>query len=244
MQVARSERQIVSPSSWCELPLGDWIASEVQSRLDLWCPHLFGYHLLKIGALSAELSCRCSTIRHQAAVAPLGRDLAMQGEATQLPVRCGSVDACLLAHTLDFSQDPHEVLREVERVLTPDGWIILSGYNPMSLLGVGKMLPWFRRQLPWSARMFTPGRVTDWLQLLGFEVMFEERFGYSWMGRKSSVGWWRESLGHDYCRAFSSVYVIAARKRRIPLQPVQKRWNLPRTLTTPGMARVAEDQGR
>jgi SAM-dependent methyltransferase len=244
MQAARSEQQILSPTSWCDLPMGDWMATEIQSRLDLWCPHLFGYHLLKIGALSAELSCQTSTIRHQLSVAPAGRDLAMLAEVTELPVRCGSVDACLLAHTLDFCKDPHQALREAERVLTADGWIIITGYNPLSLVGLGKLLPWFRRRLPWSARMFTPGRVIDWLLLLGFEVMFDERFGYSLKGVHSMAGWWRESLGHDYCRSFSSVYMLAARKRRIPLQPVRKSWRVAPPLITPGMARTANRQGR
>ena len=53
MQLARTEQQIAIPTSWSALPMGDWVAAELQERLDSWCPHLFGYHLLKIGALSA-----------------------------------------------------------------------------------------------------------------------------------------------------------------------------------------------
>lgn len=205
MQVARTEQQIEIPTSWSALPMGDWVAAEIQERLDSWCPHLFGYHLLKVGALSAELSCGCSSIRHQIGVAPSGRLLDLKGDPLALPVRTGSVDACLLAHCLDFSPDPHQVLREAERVLTDDGWLIVSGYNPLSLVGIGHCLPFLRQHLPWSARMFTPARVTDWLQLLGCEVMFDERFGYSFMGKQSRIGWWRESVGRDYCRPFASV---------------------------------------
>ncbi len=237
MQLARTEQQIALPTSWSALPMGDWVAAELQERLDNWCPHLFGYHLLKIGALSAELSCGCSTIRHQIGVAPGGRLLDIQGDPLALPVRSGSVDACLLAHCLDFSPDPHQVLREAERVLTDDGWLIVSGYNPLSLVGLGHYLPFMRRHLPWSARMFTPARVTDWLQLLGCEVMFDERFGFSFMGRQSKIGWWRESLGRDYCRSLASVYVIAARKRRFPVPPVRRRWRRPEAMAAPGMAR-------
>lgn len=237
MQLARTEQQIAIPTSWSALPMGDWVAAELQERLDNWCPHLFGYHLLKIGALSAELSCGSSTIRHQLGVAPGGRLLDIKGDPLALPIRTGSVDACLLAHCLDFSPDPHQVLREAERVLTDDGWLIVSGYNPTSLVGLGHYLPFMRQHLPWSARMFTPARVTDWLQLLGCEVMFDERFGFSFMGKQSRIGWWRESLGRDYCRAFASVYVIAARKRRFPVTPVRRRWRLPESMAAPGMAR-------
>ena len=187
MQLARTEQQIEVPTSWSALPMGDWVAAEIQERLDSWCPHLFGYHLLKVGALSAELSCGCSSIRHQIGVATSGRLLDIKGDPLALPVRTGSVDACLLAHCLDFSPDPHQVLREAERVLTDDGWLIVSGYNPLSLVGIGHCLPFLRQRLPWSARMFTPARVTDWLQLLGCEVMFDERFGYSFMGKQLSL---------------------------------------------------------
>lgn len=237
MQLARTEQQIAIPTSWSALPMGDWVAAELQERLDNWCPHLFGYHLLKIGALSAELSCGRSTIRHQIGVAPTGRLLDLKGDPLALPVRTASVDACLLAHCLDFSPDPHQVLREAERVLTDDGWLIVSGYNPTSLVGLGHYVPFMRQHLPWSARMFTPARVTDWLQLLGCEVMFDERFGFSFMGKQSRIGWWRESLGRDYCRPFASVYVIAARKRRFPITPVRRRWRLPESMAAPGMAR-------
>jgi SAM-dependent methyltransferase len=237
MQLARTEQQIEIPTSWSALPMGDWVAAELQERLDNWCPHLFGYHLLKIGALSAELSCGNSSIRHQIGIAPGGRLLDLKGDPLALPVRTGSVDACLLAHCLDFSPDPHQVLREAERVLTEDGWLIVSGYNPTSLVGLGHYLPFMRHQLPWSARMFTPTRVTDWLQLLGCEVMFDERFGFSFMGKQSRIGWWRESLGRDYCRPLASVYVIAARKRRFPITPVRRRWRLPESMAAPGMAR-------
>lgn len=237
MQLARTEQQIAIPTSWSMLPMGDWVAAELQERLDNWCPHLFGYHLLKIGALSAELSCGNSSIRHQVGIAPEGRALDMVGDPLALPVRSASVDACLLAHCLDFSQDPHQVLREAERVLTDDGWLIVSGYNPASLVGLGHYVPFMRQHLPWSARMFTPARVTDWLQLLGCEVMFDERFGFSFMGRQSRVAWWRESLGRDYCRSLASVYVIAARKRRFPITPVRRRWRLPNSMAAPGMAR-------
>ncbi len=237
MQLARTEQQIAIPTSWSALPMGDWVAAEIQERLDNWCPHLFGYHLLKIGALSAELSCGSSTIRHQLGVAPGGRLLDIKGDPLALPIRTASVDACLLAHCLDFSSDPHQVLREAERVLTEDGWLIVSGYNPTSLVGLGHYLPFMRQHQPWSARMFTPARVTDWLQLLGCEVMFDERFGFSFMGKQSRIGWWRESMGRDYCRAFASVYVIAARKRRFPITPVRRRWRLPESMAAPGMAR-------
>lgn len=219
------------------MPLGDWLAAEVQERLNLWCPRLFGYHLLKIGALSSQLSCDGSSIRHQCTLAEAGGVHGIQGFAEQLPIRSGSIDACLLAHTLDYAGDPHQVLREVDRVLTEDGWVILSGFNPHSLVGLGRLVPALRHREPWRARMFSPERVQDWLHLLGFEVEQCEVFGFSCLSRRSRIQWWRENLGRDYCRFFASAYVMAARKRRVPLTLVRQPGRLSQPLIVPGMAR-------
>lgn len=172
--------------------MGDWLAMEIQHKLDEWCPLMFGYHLLKLGTLSSQLSCAASSIRHQCAVAPEGASLGIIADVDELPIRSGSIDACLLAHLLDFSSDPHQILREVERVLTPDGWIIISGFNPYSLVGLGRLLPNLRRRLPWSARMFSPERVLDWLHLLGFEVVHLEGFAYSTVTRRNRFHFWKE----------------------------------------------------
>ncbi|MGL5303291.1 MAG: methyltransferase domain-containing protein [Aeromonas sp.] len=244
MQVAPTEQQMEIPISWSTMPMGDWVASEIQQRLDSWCPNLFGSHLLKIGALSAELSCQRSSIRYQLGIAPHGRLLDIYGDPLDLPVRSGSIDACLLAHSLDFSVDPHQLLREAERVLTDDGWLIISGYNPLSLAGIGHCAPFLRRNLPNSARMFTPRRVIDWLHLLGCEVMFDDRFGYSlqsktrsWQEKNRAHNWLCATMVQDYCRPFATVYLIAARKRRFPLTPVRRRWPVPKSLAGAGMAR-------
>ena len=41
-------------------------------------------------------------------------------EPRQLPIVSDAIDAVILPHTLDFSPDPHQVLREVERELAGD----------------------------------------------------------------------------------------------------------------------------
>ena len=218
--------------------MGDWLSAEIQERLDLWCPLLFGYHLLKLGALSGRLSCSCSAIRHQSCVGTEGDNVGILADLTALPIRDLSIDACLLAHTLDYAADPHQVLREVERVLTADGWLLISGFNPHSLVGLGRLLPKLRQQQPWHARMFSPERLRDWLELLGFEVIHFEAFGFSSFSSGCRIHWWRENLGRDYCSYFASVYMLAARKRTVPLtlEP-ERRW-VRKPQIVPGMARI------
>ena len=238
MKPALSRRPLRVPLHWHELPMGAWLEAEVQERLNAWCPMLFGYHLLKLGALSSELSCQCSTIRQQSALAPEGEHLAILGELEQLPVRDGSVDACLLAHALDYSADPHQVLREVDRVLTADGWVLISGFNPHSLLGLGALWPRLRQHHPWHARLFAPERIRDWLELLGFELVYVEQFGFSSFSSHSRIHWWRENIGRLYFGYFASVYVLAARKRTVPLTPERDHRWLRKPVILPGMAGV------
>jgi SAM-dependent methyltransferase len=235
---AKIARNIYTPERWDELPLGAWLAVEIQHRLDEWCPFMFGYHLLKLGALSGELSCSSSTIRHQCTLALAGRGTGVITSLEDLPIKTGSIDACLLAHTLDFSADPHQVLRETERVLTEDGWIIISGFNPFSLVGLGKLMPHVRHRLPWSARMFSPERVSDWLHLLGFEIIYMDGFAYSALTRHSRIHDWRENVGHRCGSRLASIYMIAARKRTIPLTRLPQRIWRKRPVMVGGMARM------
>ena len=226
---AHHKHEITIPHSWNDLPMGGWLASQIQARLDVWCPKIFGYHLLKLGSLSAELNCFGSSIQHQVTATS---EQGMGGvfiDPAHLPFQENCIDACILTQSLDFSADPHQVLREVERVLTGDGYLILSGYNPLSLCGLVKLLGVKRNHPPWSGRMFTPARIKDWLELLGFEIIQDDRFGFTSFLGKKPLTWWSESIGQMHFPSFLSVYFIVARKRRAPISPVKNWWQVSRT---------------
>lgn len=44
---------------------GEWVFESIQTRLDEWCPKLFGYHMLKLGGLSCEFATHNCNIKHQ-----------------------------------------------------------------------------------------------------------------------------------------------------------------------------------
>jgi ubiquinone/menaquinone biosynthesis C-methylase UbiE len=54
----------------------------------------------------------------------------------ELPFATQSLDLVVLPHVLEFAAEPHQVLREVERVLIPEGQVIICGFNPSSLWGM------------------------------------------------------------------------------------------------------------
>ena len=92
---------------------------------------------------------------------------------------------------------------------------------------MARLLPFSRQKLPWSGRFFTPARVKDWLNLLGFEVIKDERFIYSSLARGSRLsrfGPW-QNFCQQYLKPMGSVYMLVARKRVTPLTPIKPKWH-------------------
>ncbi len=93
----------------------------------------------------------------------------VQSSLESLPLAKASVDLLLLHHVIDFSLHPHQVLREATRSIAPGGKIAIVGFHPVSPMGIARWFAW-RRRPAWSGRFYRPNRMTDWLQVLGFEV--------------------------------------------------------------------------
>lgn len=88
----------------------------------------------------------------------------------ELPFQSRSVDAIVLQHTLEVVADPRVVLREVARVLVPGGHLVISGFNPYSLLGLRQLYADFRPDILTDRHMVNPLRLFDWLTLLGLDL--------------------------------------------------------------------------
>jgi len=237
MKPALAFRQPHYPKSWQDLPNGAIILSAIEEVLQPWWQKFFGYHLLKIGALSHEISCKESPIKHQVSccyspsVSGSQRDCKADivGELDDLPLLDHSVDVCLLSHTLEFSLDPHHVIREANRALIPNGYLIITGFNPLSLAGLNRAIPYRRKKIPWNEHFFSPMRVKDWLHLMGFEILSDERCLHSSLTGKVSehaiANYWR-SFASNYFTSLGSIYVIIAKKRVLPLTPIKPKWQI------------------
>jgi len=137
----------------------------------------FGYHLLQIGASRGQPLFDASPINHRVYCNPRGGDgIGLVCEPDELPLESDSVDAIIAHHCLEFAPNPHQVLREIQRVLTPQGHLLIVGFNPHSLLGIGNRLRGLNRQSLWHrCRPVSESRLTDWLHLLGCEVQGRTR---------------------------------------------------------------------
>ncbi|WP_120510129.1 methyltransferase domain-containing protein [Photobacterium salinisoli] len=231
MKPARTIKEIDTPSSWSQLVQGEWAAQMLQAQLDEWWPRLFGYHMLKLGGLSCEFVSGHCNIRHQVCIDRDNPLRNLEADPMALPFLEKSFDACVLAHQLDFCGDPHSLLREVDRVLVDDGYLLITGYNPLSLHGMRGLLPWNRKRAPWSGRMFMPIRVKDWLGVLNYEVVFHENLAILPPTRYPAFSAWAESMLSGSFSGIGGIYLIVARKRTFPLKPIKPSWKLRRQLT-------------
>ncbi|GAW97288.1 MULTISPECIES: class I SAM-dependent methyltransferase [Colwellia] len=229
MKPALAFRQPYYPSSWQALPNGEVIKKAIEQELAPWWQKFFGYHLVKLGALSSEIEISNCTINHQVSISGKSSLADVLGDIDDLPLQEHSVDVCLLSHALEFSLDPHHVIREANRVLIPNGYLVLTGFNPLSLVGLNRLLPYRRSKTPWNEHFFSPMRVKDWLHLMGFEILADQRCLHSGLTGKLSTDTLNSSwhnFAKSYLPALGSVYVIVAKKRVLPLTPIKPKWQI------------------
>jgi len=140
------------------------------------------------------------------------------GAWENLPLGRNSVDLVVLQHTLDFSIDPRQVLREAIEVLSAEGWIVICGFNPFGLWGMSRILFQSSGKMPWSAGFLKASRVQDWLALLGAQVMGGSFFFYRppvnslhLLQKLEAL----EHLGRRWWPTLSGAYLIVGRKRQM-----------------------------
>ena len=128
------------------------------------------------------------------------------------------MDLVALPHTLDFCNDPHEVLRQVSQILVPEGCVAITGFNSTSFYGAIRMFRKSGGQVPWNGSYYTVRRVQDWLSLLGFDLAGAGMISYipplksqKWRDRLDFV----EKAGDRWWPGFGGVYVIVGRKREM-----------------------------
>lgn len=207
-------------------------------------PNLFGYHILQLGRYGPEDLLSVSRISHRACLhidpdSPPAAGEAAVCRAAALPLAADSVDVLVLPHVLEFESDPHQVLREVERVLIGEGHVVIIAFNPWSLCGLLKVVLAWRAQAPWSGRFLGMARLREWLQLLGFEMVSCHHFFYRPPIRSARLldrlGF-VEKLGAYLLNRFGGAYVMVAKKRVLTLIPVRPQWNLRRRHVAAGLA--------
>lgn len=211
-----------------ELVLKQWLYTETgqfarqweQAQIEELLQNVFGYHAIQIGLpqwpLMQQNRISHKWYTHTDNISDTA-GLAVVCQPEQLPFATESIDLLVLPHTLETSSDPHQVLREVERVLVPEGQVVITGFNPWSLWGARDRVPGLECLLPVPpSHQLSPWRVEDWLSLLSFDVTQERQGCYrplceqsKWMQRWQFLEKW----GARWWPLFGAVYVLKATKR-------------------------------
>ncbi len=158
--------------SWYARENGQYLLEMTRVAVQGLLDTSFGYHILQLGVTGGRPLCQSSPINHRiyAAEHP-GVGVGLLAHAGELPLDSDSIDTVIAHHCLEFAPNPHQVLREIQRVLTPQGQLIVVGFNPYSLLGITTYLRGLSRQSLWHQHHpVSEKRLTDWLHLLGCEV--------------------------------------------------------------------------
>jgi SAM-dependent methyltransferase len=231
-------------SEFLASPPGRYVLQWEQAHLDRTVADIFGYHAVQLGVPEIDtLSENRMPLRlgvsdrliNESAVAesssgPMGaRRVAVITRFEELPFATQSIDLVVMPHILEFAQEPHQVLREVDRVLVPEGHVIITGFNPASLWGLRQALvragagPY----LPRDGQFISLPRIKDWLKLLSFETN-RGRFGcYApWAGSDRWLSRWSflEKAGDRWWPVFGSVYLLSAVKRVRGMRLIGPAW--------------------
>jgi SAM-dependent methyltransferase len=225
-------------SAFLRSPPGRYALAWEQQHLNACVADIFGYHALQLGLPEVDaLRENRMPLRFCASDRLLDARLA-DGEHTkvavinryeELPFASSSVDLVVMPHILEFANEPHQVLREVDRILVPEGHVVITGFNPGSLWGLRQMSTrlGFSDYLPRAGQFIALPRLKDWLKLLSFEV-HRGRFGcyVPWARSDRWLSRWRfmEKAGDRWWPVLGSVYMLTAVKRVRGMRLIGPAW--------------------
>jgi len=214
-------------ADWLETPLGRYVLAWEQKRHDQIVADIFGFNALQIGMPQIDyLRANRMPYRLRADDDRAG-GVAVCSTPLYLPFAANSLDLVVLPHVLEFETNPHQVLREVERVLVPEGSVVITGFNPFSLWGARRRLARHEKAPPWRGHYISVPRLKDWFALLGFETRAGAFGCYAPPVRQEK--WLRrwhflEHAGDRWWPFAGGVYVMQAIKRVHGMRLIMPAW--------------------
>ncbi len=243
---------ILKLTDWFTTPAGQYVQAWEQARVDAAVEDAFGFHAVQAGMPDFD-TLRANRMPFHAYVGPVRRQTPQPahwaGEVVatleELPLETQSVDLLTLPHGLEYARDPHAVLREAERVLLPEGRLVITGFNPWSLWAMRNRFA-SKDWLPECDRLLSIPRLKDWLKLLSFDLD-RGHFG-CYVPPVASVKWltryaFMEKAGDRWWPACGAVYVVSAVKRVHGTRLIGPTWKAPKRARAAGAVAVNQRVG-
>ncbi len=227
---------------WFETPLGQRVLSAEQEKIDKIMPEMYGYHLMQLSVLDKVKLSRESPVTHHFSLGVHeGSSAPALAHFEHLPIEAESIDTAVLHHVMEYSTNPHQLLRETARTIIPNGYINIIGFNPYSSLMLKKQLERaFTSKAHWRYNSLSCNRLVDWLRVLDFEPLLIQ-YGYHALPLQRG---YRQGFDHfcshllPSCGAF---YIIVARKSVVPMTLIKKPWKKTATLRPWGKGRAVQN---
>ncbi len=239
------EQVIQNLQDWYASPAGEHLYEELQDCLSQVLPGLFGYYAVQVGALSDEADLlQSSRIGQKIYMTLEPRQGTVAASPLALPFQHDSLDLVVLLHTLDFSPDPHQVIREAHRVLISEGHLVVVAFNPLSMIGLAKLALLRSRKVPWSGHFYTARRLKDWFTLLDLAVIDTRHTGLRPPVRNLRVQQRLGFLSHARQYGFArlgNVQIFVVKKQVLTLTPQLQPWRSPKPVLP---VNVAEPSAR
>jgi SAM-dependent methyltransferase len=161
----------------------------------------------------------------------------IQAKSYALPIQSDSIDMIIVPHLLEFDAARFQTFRELERVLKPEGILLVMTFNPCNIWVWYQFLLDKKLANSWRGHFISRSRLFDWLKILNFEVLNKTEFNLDSSKTKN---------GLDALNSFSftsSAYAVKATKRRFNPIPMSKVNNfIPRmAVANPMTANVTHD---
>lgn len=216
---------------WLATEQGQYVLEWERRKHDLLLADVFGFNAVQIGLPEIDYL-RANRMPYRIVCGSFeqprvpGREQVL-ADIHQLPFASSSVDLVVLPHALEFNSNPHAILREVERILVPEGQVLVTGFNPYSLWGVRRLFDRRRQLPPWSGRYIGVPRLKDWFALLGFETRAGAFGRYAppfrqakWLRRYGFM----ESAGDRWWPYGGAIYLMQAIKRQQGMRLITPLW--------------------
>jgi SAM-dependent methyltransferase len=234
--------EIIGLHRWFQTPPGRYMLAWEREQLGQAVSDIFGFHALQLGMPEIDALCTNRMPHRWLAHHIPTSGASLLTDFSALPFPASSLDLVVLPHSLELSPDPHTTLREVERVLVPEGRVVICGLNPASLWGLRQRRAHLYHRmgfghmfLPQAGEFIGHRRLRDWLRLLGFEVEVL-RFGCyrpalasdKWLQRFA----WMDVAGARLWPILGAAYFVVAVKRVRGMTLLNPGWKAARAMAT------------
>lgn len=222
---------------WFETPIGSALFEQERLLVEKELPRLFGYYLVQLGQPSQQSLLQTSRIKTKVVldnhINDQVADLQVLADLDFLPFKDDSLDVVFMPHSLESVPDPYHLVRQVDRMLMAEGFLVVSGFNPYGCSLLRSYFSGARKGLK-GANLLKMHRIIDWLNLLGYDIQvaqhgpiscFKQRSerldSWFWLNVERFEGW-LEHIGIH----FGNIYIIVAKKRVVTPSPVGLDWKL------------------